>query len=132
MANKVCPVLIRLKDDEWQILAFHHPLAGDQLVKGTIEIGEAAQIAVLRELAEESGIGSAFIVKNLGVWESGFDGQIWAIFLCEARNLPDEWTHHTKDGGGNDFTFFWHPLNSDSGEWHPLYRAALRRIRTVI
>lgn len=117
--------MIRKAEDGWQILAFHHPLAGDQLVKGTIERGEFAEIAVLRELAEESGINSAKIVRNLGIWESDFEGQIWSVFLCEAENLPDEWVFHTDDDDGLNFAFFWHSLNSDSGKFHSLYQNAL-------
>lgn len=127
--NKVCPVLIRKKDDDWQILAFHHPLAGDQLVKGTIEENENPEIAVLRELTEESGIASAKIVKDLGVWKTGFENQIWSIFLCEADNLLDEWTFHASDDGGQNFVFFWHSLNAGSGEFHPLYQDAMKWIK---
>ncbi len=117
--------MIRKANDNWQILAFHHPLAGDQLIKGTIEKGESAEIAVLRELAEESGISSAKIIRNIGVWETDVEGQVWLVFLCEAENLPDEWIFHADDDGGQDFAFFWHSLNSDSGKFHPLYQNAL-------
>lgn len=127
--NKVCPVLIRKAADDWQILVFHHPLAGDQLVKGTIEKNETEESAALRELAEESGINSAEVVRSLGVWKTEFDGQIWSILLCRAENLPDEWTFHTDDGGGQDFAFFWHSLNSDSGNFHPVYQSALAWIK---
>lgn len=35
-ANKACPVVLR-HSTELEILAFRHPLAGLQLVKGTVE-----------------------------------------------------------------------------------------------
>lgn len=131
--NKVCPVLLRFKNDEKQILAFHHPLAGTQLVKGTIEPDEAAETAVLRELFEESGINSAAIIRNLGIWNSGYEGQIWAIYLCKAEDdLPDSWTHYTQDDGGQDFAFFWHSLETNPSDWHPLFRDALQWIKSKI
>jgi 8-oxo-dGTP pyrophosphatase MutT (NUDIX family) len=131
--DKVCPVLLRKKDENLLILAFRHPIAGFQLVKGTIESDESADVAVLRELSEESGIDSANIVRHLGIWESGYENQVWSLYLCEAQGLADEWIHHTQDGGGLDFTFFWQPIDekSDAG-WHPLYREALRYIKNVL
>lgn len=130
--NKVCPVLLRDKADDLLILAFRHPLAGCQLVKGTIEPNESAADAALRELFEESGVDSATIVRHLGVWKSGYENQIWSFYLCEADGLADEWTHHTQDGGGLDFNFFWQPLDGKlNADWHPLYREALKYIKNI-
>ncbi|WP_410001350.1 NUDIX domain-containing protein [Rhizobium leguminosarum] len=39
-----------------EILAFTHPSAGNQFVKGTVEEGERPQDAAARELREESGL----------------------------------------------------------------------------
>jgi 8-oxo-dGTP pyrophosphatase MutT (NUDIX family) len=129
--NKACPVLMRTKNDEIQILVFRHPLTGIQLIKGTIEPEEVVESTVLRELFEESGIDSAVIVEDLGIWNSGYDGQVWAIYLCETEdNLPDSWIHHTQDDGGQNFTFFWHSLKADSSDWHPLYRDGLQWVKT--
>ena len=131
--NKACPVLLRNKGGDLQILAFRHPLAGCQLVKGTIEADEAPDAAVLRELFEESGIDSAGVVRHLGIWESGYKNQVWSLYLCEAGQLADEWTHHTPDGGGLDFSFFWHSLDdSPDAAWHPLYREALLWIKKAL
>lgn len=118
---------------EWQILAFRHPLAGFQLVKGTIETGESASVAVLRELSEEAGINFSVIIRDLGIWESGYENQIWALSLCQADGLPDQWTHHTQDGGGLDFSFFWHSLEiTPDDNWHPIYQEALEYIKEII
>ena len=131
--NKVCPVLLRNKRDDLQILAFRHPLTGFQLVKGTIEKDESPEAAVLRELFEESGIDSASIIRHLGIWESNYENQIWSLYLCEAEQLADEWTHHTQDGGGLDFSFFWHSLNENSdAAWQPLFQEALQWIKRTI
>ena len=48
-ADKACPVVFRDSSLQ-QILAFEHPKAGLQLVKGRIEPGENARAAALREL----------------------------------------------------------------------------------
>lgn len=130
--NKVCPVLIRGDDYIRSILVFRHPSAGIQLVKGGIEPGESAEKAAIRELFEETGITSA-VKEHLGVWDSGYKGQIWAVLICEAGGLEDRWVHRTKDGGGNDFSFFWHPLEAAfDAEWHPLYRNAIVWIKRRI
>ena len=74
--NKVCPVVLKNAGGIWLILAFRHPIAGCQLVKGTIEAGESAAAAALRELFEESGVTSAAVVSDWGIWESGDENQI--------------------------------------------------------
>lgn len=133
--NKVCPVVLRRQGEEAEVLAFKHPLAGRQLVKGSIEAGEFHEAAALRELAEEAGILFAHCVRHLGTWESGFQGQVWAFIECHpAGVLPESWVHHAADDGGHDFEFFWHPLLEpvDSSDWHVLFQNALGYIRTAV
>jgi len=48
LAHKACPVVFRDPSMQ-QILAFEHPSAGLQLVKGGIEPGENPRAAALRE-----------------------------------------------------------------------------------
>jgi len=55
MREKVCPVVHQQVDGVLEVLAFRHPSAGNQFVKGTIEDGEPPPTAALRELREESG-----------------------------------------------------------------------------
>jgi len=127
-ANKVCPVVLRGTEPDVEILAFEHPLAGRQLVKGSIEAGESIEAAALRELEEESGLTAVRATRHLGVWESGFEGQVWAFVLCEsADRRPESWLHGAPDDGGLDFRFFWHPLLSavEPGHWHAVFRGAL-------
>jgi ADP-ribose pyrophosphatase YjhB (NUDIX family) len=52
--RKACPVVFRKKAGLMEILAFRHPIAGYQLVKGTININEGIEQAAERELLEES------------------------------------------------------------------------------
>lgn len=128
--TKSCPVVFR-HADEIEILAFQHPLAGLQLVKGTIEENESAQEAAIRELAEEAGLTGAEVIYDLGVWESGYRDQIWSFHLCKIpTNVPDEWIHYTTDDGGHLFKFFWQPLTKHAGqEWHDVFQGALQFIR---
>ena len=79
---KVAPVVLRRRE-ELEILAFRHPRAGLQLVKGTWEEGESAENASLRELAEESGIQNATVVKPLGQLPFRSIRQHWHFYLCQ-------------------------------------------------
>jgi 8-oxo-dGTP pyrophosphatase MutT (NUDIX family) len=128
---KVCPVLLRQRREQWQILAFRHPLAGTQLIKGTLEPGELPEVGVLRELAEESGIGHAAVVEKIGELVIEEAAQQWHIFLCYSSDpLPEEWEFFTTDGGGHLFHYFWHPLGTAPDEsWHLNYQTALAFIR---
>ena len=109
---KAVPVVLRHRGDSTEVLVFAHPKAGTQIVKGTVEAGEPVADACVRELAEESGIVGAACLRDLGVWEHCPSGQVWhfrEMFVADA--LPDSWTHHTNDGGGLLFRFYWHALD---------------------
>jgi 8-oxo-dGTP pyrophosphatase MutT (NUDIX family) len=129
-AHKVCPVVFR-DSSMRQILAFEHPEAGVQLVKGSIEPGETLRAAALRELAEEAGIADTAIARDLGTWDSEHRGHVWSLQLCTyPPPLPETWTHHCPDEGGQDFRFFWHDMSEPANErWKPQYRRALHAIR---
>jgi 8-oxo-dGTP pyrophosphatase MutT (NUDIX family) len=129
-ADKACPVVFR-DSSMRQILAFEHPEAGLQLVKGGIENGEDARAAALRELAEEAGIADISIARDLGTWSSGQNGHVWSLQLCSySPDLPETWTHHCMDDGGHDLRFFWHDMHGEAGAgWADLYRRALATIR---
>jgi 8-oxo-dGTP pyrophosphatase MutT (NUDIX family) len=121
--TKACPVVVRRGPSGDQLLVFRHPEAGVQLVKGTIERGEDPAGAALRELAEESGIRDACVIRNLGTWDAGYDRQVWAFLEMNVADvLPQEWTHRTNDAGGLEFSFFWHPFSiRPSNEWHRVH-----------
>lgn len=145
MINKACPLLLRQRDDakikHLEILAFRHPLAGLQLVKGTIEPGELPAQAALRELREEAGV-HASVISHLGDQAIAATGQLWHFYGCHASDaLPDQWQFFTQDDGGHWFEFFWHPLVINRSQqtdwlanesktvledWHPMFQQALR------
>lgn len=106
--NKACPVILSSIPGA-HILLFRHPIAGVQLVKGTIEKGETPAQTALRELSEESGIAAASVVSDMGCWDAGHLDQIWSFQLCFTQApLPEQWTHLTLDDHGHSFSFFGH------------------------
>lgn len=56
-ADTSCPVVL-IRRETLKILAFEHPLAGLQRVKGSVEPGESTALTAVRELKEEAGIQS--------------------------------------------------------------------------
>ncbi|HDM8205873.1 TPA: NUDIX domain-containing protein [Vibrio campbellii] len=132
MVDKVCPLVLRKQNRE--ILLFKHPLAGVQLVKGTVELFDCDFLsAAKRELAEESGIELVYHTTYLGAWESGFQEQRWHFVLCECEVLPEHWVFHTQDDGGHDFEFFWHEVTKDiSSRAHPVFQRALEQVLEFI
>jgi 8-oxo-dGTP pyrophosphatase MutT (NUDIX family) len=116
-----------------EVLAFAHPRAGLQLVKGTIEAGESPEQAALRELREEAGLDGR-CVADLGLLDVSNQGQFWSFHrIVTARRLPDTWIHRAPDDGGHDFHFFWHPIQVvPSNDWNETYRRALAYIGSRI
>lgn len=131
-ADKSCPVVLRTRET-LEILAFEHPLAGLQLVKGSVDPGESTDLAAVRELIEEAGIQST-ARRDFGEWHSIVTGHTWAFHECHvAQDLPDTWVHFAEDDGGHEFRFFWHPLMSEPSErWHQVFRDALSFLRTAL
>nr|WP_172123326.1 MULTISPECIES: NUDIX domain-containing protein [unclassified Devosia] len=127
--EKLCPVLLRVVAQERQCLAFRHPLAGFQLVKGTREGPEPIEIGALRELAEESGL-QAEVSRTLPSSSAIADKQLWHFVVVIAlAPLAEHWRHFTHDDGGHWFEFFWWPLERQPGpEWHPMFQRALAHI----
>ena len=134
--QKVVPIVVRRRDS-LEILAFRHPFAGSQLVKGTLEEDEGPECAALRELSEESGIQDATVESALGRLTFAEIGQDWQFFLCRvACPLAEEWSYFTQDDGGHLFRFFWQDLESaPDNSWHRDFQRALsfvrRRLRSV-
>jgi 8-oxo-dGTP pyrophosphatase MutT (NUDIX family) len=128
--NKACPVVVRAAPAGLEILMFRHPRAGCQLVKGSIEPGESAPDAALRELFEEAGITDARVIGDLGLWEAVAGEQVWSFQRCEpGAPLPDRWSHPCADDGGHIFELFWQPLAEDPRDAHPVFLNAVRAVR---
>jgi 8-oxo-dGTP pyrophosphatase MutT (NUDIX family) len=130
--RKVCPVVLRQRGGT-EVLAFVHPLAGRQLVKGSIEQGETIEAAGLRELREEAGIAAARAGGSLGSSSAISEGHTWYFLRVNAPDLPDAWVHHCADDGGLDFAFFWHRLGDEpASAWHPPFQRALAFVRDAV
>jgi 8-oxo-dGTP pyrophosphatase MutT (NUDIX family) len=113
-------------DPSGRLLVFDHVGvdAGTQVPAGGIHEGESAEDAVLRELAEESGLETAVFVRKLGeAWgrselgnvPAGLEEHIQHAFhLRLDRQPPDEqWEWHEKSGGEvmeHLFACRWAPL----------------------
>ena len=131
MTRKVCPVVTRVSDGVTELLAFRHPTAGKQIVKGGIQENETVPDAAIRELEEESGIRIVSGLRELG--DAPIGSTVWHFVAVEAEALPDRWEHQTKDDCGHVFSFFWHPLGEDlDEEWHPAFHEAVEVIRNFI
>jgi len=127
--EKACPVVTRKVDRGRQVLAFAHPSAGDQFVKGTVEVGEHPQDAAARELREESGLLAPSVMTELGSRAIGTGNVVWHFFAWHSSGLPDNWRHEAKDDYGHAFSFFWHPLRTPlNNDWHPIFHQAFEFI----
>jgi 8-oxo-dGTP pyrophosphatase MutT (NUDIX family) len=129
--TKACAIVLRARAEGVEVLAFRHPTAGCQLVKGTIKANESPAAAAIRELFEEAGLSGARVVRDLGLWNSDYKSQVWSFHqLTVAKHLPDTWSHNAHDDGGHTFSFFWHPIViAPSEEWHPVFVRALSFIK---
>lgn len=123
--KKVCPVVFRLCDGQPEVLAFTHPSAGKQFVKGGIKAGESPVEAAIRELREESGIRASLPLDSLGHFPIGETRTRWLFFAGKVPDLPDSWRHQTEDDFGHTFAFFWHPLSQPLNlDWHSVFHEA--------
>ena len=91
--DKACPVVLRSPQGKCEILAFCHPLAGHQFVKGTVEAGETPAAAALRELYEEAGITAQTITTKLESSKAIQSGERWHFFVVQTDPLPDSFEH---------------------------------------
>lgn len=110
-------------DASGRLLVFDHldAEAGTQVPAGGIHIGESAEEAVVRELAEESGVESVVILRKLGeAWNRsepgnvpvGLEEQIHHAFHLRLIEGPshESWVWEEKSGGEvveHRFAFRW-------------------------
>ena len=119
--TRVCVVVRRGRD----VLAFEHPQAGLQLVKGRPEPGEGVAATARRELFEEAGIRARRLRRR------GWVPQLrWHLVEAWTGRLPDRWIHRCADDGGHDFAFRWHRLGTPAHGFHTVFRRVLDRVGT--
>ena len=137
-------------DPEERLLVFDHldVDAGTQVPGGGIHDGESPEDAVLREIAEESGLRTAVIVRKLGeAWSwsepgnvpAGLEEQIVHSFhlRVERSTFGDVWEWDETSGGSvveHTFRFRWISLDEavevlwpHQAMWISQLRLSLRR-----
>ncbi|MCO4782730.1 MAG: NUDIX domain-containing protein [Candidatus Cloacimonetes bacterium] len=126
MIHKVQAFIFRFKNNKAQALVFEHDLTKiHQMIRGTVEDLEDLETAVLREVAEESGLknlklhekfGEQLLQVRSGPTRSGpFQDQMHHAFLLECqKDTEDKWTHLAEgsvEENGLKFHFYWAELN---------------------
>ncbi|WP_054706544.1 NUDIX domain-containing protein [Bacillus sp. JCM 19041] len=115
MTQKAYGYITRMNQGEKQLLVFQHSVkeAGIQIPKGTVETGESAYEAVIREMEEETGLTEFLSVKKVAedCWKAD-DGSIHERFFYEMQidKTEEEWTVSPTGGGeeeGITFSYFW-------------------------
>ena len=100
------------------MLVFEHvdfPEAGVQVPAGSVEPGEEADKAALREAWEESGIPGLRVSRYIGAfpwfWATRSEEQERHVFqLAASLPLPERWEHSVSAGTedkGLLFSFYW-------------------------
>jgi 8-oxo-dGTP pyrophosphatase MutT (NUDIX family) len=94
-----------------ELLVFEHrdfPDAGTQVPAGTVEDDEAPDVAVVREVYEETGV-FAQLVRELGFTDEiapRGEPRRNHFFELETDEPRDAWEHLVRGGGGDDGLVF--------------------------
>lgn len=126
--HKACAVALHPDGAPTRVLAFHHPTAGTQLVKGTVEPDEPPLKAAARELWEETGL-TVRAGLLLGHSTQIVPNELWHFALLRpAPPVLSTWAHQTPDDCGHVFACFWQPLDAPS-EFEGRFDRAWQEIR---
>jgi 8-oxo-dGTP diphosphatase len=90
-----------------ELLVFEHrdyPDAGVQVPAGTVKPGELPEVAVIREVEEETGLADCRLLTKLGVydWFNPYTDQVnerHVFHLAAPAETKDSWTWVETDGG---------------------------------
>ena len=128
-----------------ELLVFRHvdfPEAGIQIPAGTIDPGESAEAAVVREAHEETGLREFHPPVHLGTTDfvSSSDPTTTVrrhfFQLALAGEAPNRWRHTERHptGGGDDFLFelYWINLHTPAPDLAPGHDAFLAPLRSAI
>lgn len=132
-------------DPSRRLLVFDHegtPEAGTQVPAGGIKTDESDEAAVQRELAEESGITSARLVRKLGEsWyraqqghvPTGLEEQVHHAFHLQLDSTPDETWEWDECSDGDvplhRFVFRWVDLDTAVTVLHPIQAMWISALR---
>jgi ADP-ribose pyrophosphatase YjhB (NUDIX family) len=106
---RVAAYVIRTTPSGSQLLVFDHtddPDAGTQVPAGGVQPDEALHDAVLREVAEETGLTNVTLIRGIGTDdkphpETGQPRSTTYFHSAAPGHLPDVW-QHTVTGPGQD------------------------------
>ena len=121
---KVVAYITRERGGKQELLVFQHrdyPEAGIQVPAGTVIDGEPLEVALAREVFEETGLSGLEVVRKLGVfhYRHPVTGRLHVrnvFHLRAVRDTPDSWEWTETSGGevseveGYVFCFYWADL----------------------
>jgi 8-oxo-dGTP pyrophosphatase MutT (NUDIX family) len=133
-------------DATGRLLVFDHvdaPAAGTQVPAGGIQPGEEPEVAVARELFEESGVRDAMVVRKLGeTWyqatpghvPEGIEEQVQHAFhlRLDRTATPERWLWDEMSGGDvvlHRFELRWVPLDAAAAILWPIQAMWLEPLR---
>jgi ADP-ribose pyrophosphatase YjhB (NUDIX family) len=125
--RKANAYITRDRDGACEFLVFRHrdfPEAGIQVPRGTMLPGEMPEVAVLREVREETGLRDVIVVRPLVVdlqdQPDGPPHERHFFELAAPAQTPDAW-EHIVTGAGDDaglvFCYFWARSAAEAGLW---------------
>jgi ADP-ribose pyrophosphatase YjhB (NUDIX family) len=107
------------------IEAEHYPEEGIQAPAGRLDHGESLEEGLRRELAEETGVTRARIVRELPDFESMYRSfcENHAFHLIAEEETPDSWRHEVQGKGADAGLVYrcrWLPLTTELRLWKEL------------
>lgn len=124
--QRVVAYVTRERDGRTELLTIEHkemPEAGIQVPAGRVDPGEDLEQAVLREVAEETGLDNLRLVRKLPEFEAEYENphESHAFHLVAETETPDTWEHEVH-GEGSDaglvYVCRWLPLTPDLRLWN--------------
>lgn len=124
MKQKVCAYILHEGDTGLELLVFKHTDtdAGIQVPAGTVEPNEKPEVAMSRELTEESGVVVPLLtlLKTVSPTWGGEEAEAHIYGGWAPVNTHKEWIHQVTGTGqdnGMKFHYLWLPLS----QWDQLY-----------
>lgn len=119
--RRVVAYITRDTDQRRELLVFEQagdPEAGVQVPAGRLDPGEELEAALLREIAEESGLTDVRITRYLPGFEDHYANRYenHGFHVVVAEETPDEWEHVVVgdgDDAGMTFLYRWVPLETE-------------------